>query len=114
MFFNYKHMEEFGYKVVGLHTHSRQACYNYAKYFPDTCSMVVRTSDSSQSIMTFHLTRENYDMYQAGKVGLKMEHTSKLVHKGEVKNRKEMGRLLAEAEEFAKSHILIRGKLIQI
>jgi hypothetical protein len=114
MFFDYKIMQEFGYNIIGLNFEDPKACYNYVKYFPETYALVIYVTKSNKGIYSFHLDKDKYDKFTNSEIRLYVKESSKVFCVGEIKNRKEMSKYLAEAEAYAKSNSLIRGRLIEI
>lgn len=117
MFFNRKHLLEFGYKVMGLDFHSNQTYNHYVKYFPENNSMVVFSTLHNNRVMIYKLTKEQYDAFQEGKYALsengnghgktptgypiKNYGLTVVFAGGELKNRKALKTILDSAEKLA-------------
>lgn len=70
MHFHYKHMEEFGFKILGLSTRSRNNCLNYVKYFDDKHSLISFSNISGNKVSVYKLTPEQYVNFKEGKFTL--------------------------------------------
>ena len=76
MFFNRKHLLEYGYKVMGIDTHSNKSCYHYVKYFDEHNSMVVFSTIHHNTVNVYFLTPEQYQDFHKGNFALSHDGNS--------------------------------------
>lgn len=77
MFFNKKHLEPLGYKIIGFNWGSLNSLYNYAKMFEATKSMVVFSTVYDNTVAVYKMTDSQWDDYNNGFVAISHDGTEK-------------------------------------
>lgn len=123
MFFNKIHLENLGYKVVGLRMGGLNVCHHYSKMFEDKRTLVIFSTIYDNIVRVYKLTEKQWESYQKGDVALSLSgnshgwtttsghhiinaHQMKIIHTGELKRQKRLKELLDIAERVAQDEKL--------